>query len=73
MEQIISWIVSSIIDYREFVRNVARDTMASYDFRTGKPNENKDLFEKLMQDSKFLHLFGANGVNFHLYNVLNPN
>jgi hypothetical protein len=73
MGQIHSWIVCAIIEYREFVKTVARDTMAAYDFQVGMPSENKSLFERLTRGSKFLHLVGADGVSSHLHNTLNPN
>src|SRR5882762_1301013 len=71
MEQIISWVVYAIIDYRELVRNVARETMTLYDFWAGWPDQNKHIFAKLTKGSNFLHLINDSGVSFYFYNALN--
>jgi len=64
MEQIVLWIVYAIIDYRELVKNVARETMALYDFHGGSPSENRRNFEKLTRCSNFLHMIDHSGVSF---------
>jgi len=67
MPQILSWIVSAIVEYRDFVRTVAGETMAEYDFVVGMDSQNKELRKNLLLRTAFIHLVGSNDVSAFVY------
>jgi hypothetical protein len=71
MEQILSWIIYTIINYWELVKNVARETMAIYDLHAGSPSENEHIFVQLTKGSNFLHMTNGISISFYLCNILN--